>query len=122
MNVMGEAIAEVALRPDRLSRTLDRTRRDGKQTLEHLDAYIESETKLSWRRPEAGLIGLARLEGGIDGDVFAKRLLAEPYRTFLLPGSAYGLSNHIRVGVGGGASANLDVGLARMSQLLAEWR
>ena len=120
MNVMGEVIAEVALRPDRLRQALTKARRDSSATLEQLDAYIASEPKLSWHRPEAGLIGLARLADGIDGDAFAKRLLAAPYKTFLLPGSAYGLSNHIRVGVGGGAAANLDIGLTRMSQLLAE--
>lgn len=120
MNVMGEVIAEIALRPDRLRQALAKVRRDSAATLEHLDAYITSEPKLSWHRPEAGLIGLARLADGIDGDIFAKRLLDDPYKTFLLPGSAYGLSNHIRVGVGGGAAANLDIGLIRMSQLLAE--
>jgi aspartate/methionine/tyrosine aminotransferase len=121
MNVMGEAIAEVALRPDRLSQALTKARRDSIATLEYLDAYIAAEPKLSWHRPEAGLIGLARLAEGIDSDIFANRLLADPFKTFLLPGSAYGLSNHIRLGVGGGASAKLDVGLTRMSQLMAEW-
>lgn len=121
MNVMGEVIAEVALRPERLSKALDDARRDSIATLEYLDRYITSEPKLSWHRPEAGLIGLARLSAGIDGDLFAKRLLAEPYKTFLLPGSAYGLSNHIRMGVGGGASAKLELGLSRMSELLAKW-
>ncbi|TLP68058.1 pyridoxal phosphate-dependent aminotransferase [Parasedimentitalea maritima] len=121
MNIMGEVIAEVALGPDRLSQALANARRDSIATLEYLDTYIAAEPKLSWHRPEAGLIGLARLPEGIDSDIFAKRLLADPYKTFLLPGSAYGLSNHIRLGVGGGASAKLDVGLTRMSQLLAEW-
>jgi aspartate/methionine/tyrosine aminotransferase len=121
MNVMGEVIAEVALRPERLSKALDDARRDSIATLEYLDRYITSEPKLSWHRPEAGLIGLARLSAGIDGDLFAKRLLADPYKTFLLPGSAYGLSNHIRMGVGGGASAKLELGLSRMSELLAKW-
>ena len=121
MNVMGEAIAEVALRPDRLSQALAKARRDSIATLEYLDAYIAAEPKLSWHRPEAGLIGLARLAEGIDSDIFANRLLADPFKTFLLPGSAYGLSNHIRLGVGGGASAKLEVGLTRMSKLLAKW-
>ena len=121
MNVMGEVIAEVALRPERLDKAMDSVRRDSIATLEHMDTYIKSEPKLSWHRPEAGLIGLARLSEGIDGDRFAKRLLAEPYKTFLLPGSAYGHSNHIRMGVGGGRAAKLELGLARMSQLLAEW-
>jgi aspartate/methionine/tyrosine aminotransferase len=121
MNVMGEVIAEVALRPERLDKALASARSESIATLEHLDAYIKSEPKLSWYRPEAGLIGLARLAEGIDGDRFAKRLLEDPYKTFLLPGSAYGHSNHIRMGVGGGRAANLELGLARMSRLLAEW-
>ena len=49
----------------------------------------------------AGLIGLARLTGGQGGDAFAERLLAPPYRTFLLPGSSYDCPDHIRLGVGG---------------------
>ncbi|MGJ8546002.1 MAG: aminotransferase class I/II-fold pyridoxal phosphate-dependent enzyme [Sulfitobacter sp.] len=121
MNVMGEVIAEIALRPERLAKALDGARKDSIATLEYLDDYIAAEPKLSWHRPEAGLIGLARLADGIDGDAFAKRLLAEPYRTFLLPGSAYGLPHHIRLGVGGGAAAKLELGLARMSELLADW-
>lgn len=121
MNVLGEVIAEIALRPERLNHALANARHDSIATLEHLDDYITSEPKLSWHRPEAGLIGLARLADGIDCDSFAKRLLAAPYRTFLLPGSAYGLSSHIRVGVGGGSSSKLDIGLNRMSQLLADW-
>ncbi|OUS33678.1 aminotransferase [Rhodobacterales bacterium 56_14_T64] len=121
MNVMGEVIAEVALRPDRLTQALAKARCDSIATLEYLDTYIAAEPKLSWHRPEAGLIGLARLAEGIDSDVFAKRLLADPYRTFLLPGTAYGLASHIRLGVGGGAAAKLDVGLTRMSHLLVDW-
>ncbi|KAE9630116.1 aminotransferase class I/II-fold pyridoxal phosphate-dependent enzyme [Parasedimentitalea maritima] len=121
MNVLGEVIAEIALRPERLSQALAKARGESIATLEYLDAYISAEPKLSWHRPEAGLIGMARLAEGIDSDIFAKRLLAEPYKTFLLPGSAYGLSNHIRLGVGGGASAKLEVGLTRMSKLLAKW-
>lgn len=62
-------------------------------------------------RPRAGLIGLARLNADIDGDEFAKRLLTSPYRTFLLPGSAYGQPQHIRIGVGGGEEVNLQLGL-----------
>ena len=35
----------------------------------------------------------------------ARRLLEPPYRTFVMPGAAYDLPDHIRVGVGGGAAA-----------------
>jgi hypothetical protein len=47
-------------------------------------------------------------------------LLAAPYRTFLLPGTAYDHPHHIRLGVGGGAAVNLPLGLARLKSLLDE--
>jgi aspartate/methionine/tyrosine aminotransferase len=121
MNVMGEAIAEIALRPERLAAAMARARADGRTNLDRLERFVADEPKLSWTTPEGGLIGLARLAGHIRSDEFARRLLAPPYRTFLLPGTAYDQPHHIRLGVGGGAGARLDEGLARLSRLLADW-
>ncbi|NOE27840.1 pyridoxal phosphate-dependent aminotransferase [Ruegeria sp. HKCCD6157] len=121
MNILGEVIAEIALRPDRYNQSMKTARAAGMKTLERLDRFVAEQPRLDWVKPQAGLIGLARLDG-IDGDVFAKRLLAGPYRTFLLPGSSYGMQNHVRLGVGGGAAANLDLGLERMGELLANWQ
>ncbi|NOD99612.1 aminotransferase class I/II-fold pyridoxal phosphate-dependent enzyme [Ruegeria sp. HKCCD6228] len=121
MNILGEVIAEIALRPDRYNQSMKTARAAGMKTLERLDRFVAEQPRLDWVKPQAGLIGLARLDG-IDGDVFAKRLLADPYRTFLLPGSSYGMQNHVRLGVGGGAAANLDLGLERMGELLANWQ
>jgi hypothetical protein len=117
MNVLGEHVAEVALRPERLSAALDRARVEGAATLDRLDAFVAGEVRLSWHRPEAGLIGLARVEG-TDGESLARALLRPPYRTFLLPGSAYGLPHHVRIGAGGGPEARLEEGLGRLSALL----
>ena len=55
---------------------------------------------------------------GTDGEALARALLQPPYRTFLLPGSAYGLPQHIRIGAGGGPEARLEEGLERLSALL----
>jgi aspartate/methionine/tyrosine aminotransferase len=119
MNILGEHIAEIALRPDRLGPALTRARAAGAATLAQLDAFIASQPRLSWVRPQAGLIGLARLKGE-GAEPFARRLLAAPYRTFLLPGTAYDEPAHIRLGVGGGAAVRLDEGLARLATCLAE--
>ena len=86
-----------------------------------MNAWVDAQVGLSWVSPRAGLIGLARLPDGIDSDQFARFLLAEPYRTFLLPGSAYEQPGHIRLGVGGGAAVNLADGLARLARALTEW-
>ena len=118
MNVLGEHIAEIALQPERLAASLGRARAEGAETLDRLDRFVAEEPRLSWHRPEAGLIGLARVTG-TDGESLARALLAPPWRTFLLPGSAYGLPRHIRIGAGGGPEARLEEGLGRLSALLA---
>ena len=92
---------------------------DRAEALAQLDAFIANQPRLSWVRPQAGLIGLARLKGE-GAEPFARRLLAAPYRTFLLPGTAYDEPAHIRLGVGGGAAVRLDEGLARLAACLAE--
>ena len=121
MNIMGEVIAEIALRPDRLAAALDRARTEGRRNLAMLDQFVTDQPRLTWVRPQAGLIGLARLAGGIRSDDFARALLAAPYRTFLLPGTAYDQPAHIRLGVGGGEGVRLEVGLDRLAKLLRDW-
>jgi len=121
MNIMGEVIAEIALRPDRYPQAMDKARREGAANLAEMNTWIAGQEGLSWVAPRAGLIGLGRLPEGIDSDAFAKFLLADPYRTFLLPGSAYGQPGHIRLGVGGGASVNLSKGLERVALALKDW-
>ncbi|WP_295508089.1 pyridoxal phosphate-dependent aminotransferase [uncultured Sulfitobacter sp.] len=121
MNIMGEVIAEIALRPDRFGAAMHKARAEGRANLAQMNAWVEAQDGLSWVSPRAGLIGLARLPDGIDSDLFARTLLADPYRTFLLPGSAYDQPNHIRLGVGGGAAVNLQVGLERVAKALQNW-
>ncbi len=118
MNIMGEVIAEIALRPARLAAAMETARAEGRANLERLDRFVAEEPGLAWVRPRAGLIGLARLTDGEHSEAFARRLLAPPYRTFLLPGTAYGQPHHIRLGVGGGAEVNLEEGLSRLSRCL----
>ena len=122
MNIMGEVIAEIAMRPERYAAAMTQARDDGAANLAQMDAWVAAQDRLSWVKPQAGLIGLGRLPNGIDSDEFAKRLLAPPYKTFLLPGSAYDQPGHIRLGVGGGAEVNLSKGLDRVAAALREWQ
>lgn len=121
MNILGEHIAEIALRPDRLTAALDAARRTARDTLDRLNRFVADTPRLDWHPPQAGLIGLAQLDR-IDGESLARRLLAPPYRTFLLPGSAYGCPGHIRLGVGGGPETRLEEGLTRLAALLRDWQ
>ena len=122
MNIMGEVIAEIALRPARYASALETARAAGRAHLAQMNDWIAAQDGLSWVEPRAGLIGLGRLPEGIDSDGFARFLLGDPYRTFLLPGSAYDQPAHIRLGVGGGAAVNLGEGLARLARGLHDWQ
>ena len=122
MNIMGEVIAEVALRPERYTPAMDKARREGAANLAAMNTWVDAQEHLTWVAPRAGLIGLGRLPEGIDSDRFAKHQLADPYRTFLLPGSAYDQPGHIRLGVGGGAGVNLHKGLDRLAQALKDFK
>ena len=121
MNILGEHIAEIALRPERLTAAMSQARDAGAANLAVLDDFIAGQSRLSWVKPQAGLIGLARLQGE-PAEPFARRLLAAPFRTFLLPGTAYDEPAHIRLGVGGGAAVRLEDGLKRLANCLAQGR
>lgn len=118
MNIMGELIAEIALRPERYGPSLEQARAEGSANLALLNRFIDARPELSWVKPQAGLIGLARLNHQMDGETLARQLLEPPYKTFLLPGSAYSCPQHIRLGVGGGEAVNLNKGLARLGRFL----
>jgi hypothetical protein len=118
MNIMGEAIAEIALREDRYANAVARAKAEGRHNLDIVDAWIANRPELSWHRPAAGLIGFCRLDTAISADELAQRLIDEPYRTFVMPGSAYGFPQHLRLGVGGGINAGIEDALQRLTDCL----
>jgi aspartate/methionine/tyrosine aminotransferase len=118
MNIMGEAIADIALGESRFKQAVAKARLAAQRNLDLLDQFIEKQPVLSWHRPQSGLIGFCRFNLPIDADELSARLLAPPYRTFVMSGSAYGFPSHIRVGAGGGDSADLPGGLERFGALL----
>jgi len=117
MNVMGEAIADIALGADYYPGAIDQARATGRRNLDLIDEFIDVHDALSWQRPAAGLIGFCRLDLPMNADKFSARLLEKPYRTFVMPGSAYDHPQHLRLG-GGGATQQLQTGLERLGRFL----
>ncbi len=118
MNIMGEAIADIALDEEYYPAAIERARSAGRHNLQLVDDFISRRPELEWHRPAAGLIGFCRIHTDIDSAEFAKRLLQPPYRTFVMPGTAYDYPQHLRLGMGGGATAGLETGLSRIAQFL----
>jgi aspartate/methionine/tyrosine aminotransferase len=118
MNVMGERISEIALRPDRFALAVERSRAAGYARIERLDRFVADQPALRWRRPAAGLLGLAYLDLPITAGAFAHKLLMPPYNTFVMSGDAYACPQHLRLGAGGVSDEELELGLSRMARLL----
>lgn len=118
MNVMGEAIADIALEADRFAAAVDRARQAGQRNLQLIHRFIQDQPGLSWVRPRAGLIGFCKTDLGMDARELSRQLLGPPYRTFVMPGSAYGYPNHVRLGAGGGQEQEVAEGLRRLAQFL----
>lgn len=116
MNVMGEAIAGLAMQEPRFTESITQARRAGEKNLDLIDSFIESRSEISWIRPRAGLIGFCRVDLGMDTAELSRNLLEPPYRTFVMPGDAYGYPGHIRVGAGGGDMQEIEKGLRRLSR------
>ena len=77
MNILGEVIAEIALRPDRLAAALARARAEGRANLDRLDAFVAAEPSCQLGAPR-GRADRAGAAAGRDrrSDAFARRLLA----------------------------------------------
>ncbi len=118
MNVMGEAIANIALDEPYYDKAIEQARLAAKHNLSLLDSFIQTRAELEWQRPAAGLIGFCRLLMDIDSTHFAEQLIEAPYRTFVMPGIAYGYPQHLRLGFGGKAGSALEDGLHRMHSCL----
>jgi aspartate/methionine/tyrosine aminotransferase len=120
MNIMGEAIAEIALRDSRYATAVRLAKADGLANIELVDTWIAERPEVSWVRPAAGLIGFCRLHTPFTAETLADKLLQPPYRTFVMPGSAYNCPQHLRLGFGGGADANLEQALQHLGRCLDE--
>ncbi|NKB36270.1 MAG: aminotransferase class I/II-fold pyridoxal phosphate-dependent enzyme [Gammaproteobacteria bacterium] len=118
MNVMGEAIANVALDDPYYDRAIRKARQAGLHNLALLDEFIKNRAELEWQKPAAGLIGFCRLHMNIDSSHLAEQLIKSPYRTFVMPGSAYGYPQYLRLGFGGKADNALEDGLRRLQSCL----
>ncbi len=119
MNVMGEAIADIALCRERFAALVAHARKTGQSNMDRLHRFVSEHAELDWYRPRAGLIGFCQLNTTIDASELAQQLLSPPYHTFVMPGEAYGFPNHLRVGAGGEPELMTE-GLAQFERYLKQ--
>ncbi len=120
MNVLGEYVALAALKPGRYEAMVAEALADGHRCWPIVEEWVNSREDFDWVKPKAGYLCFVGYHLDIGSEDFCRRLLAPPYRTLIQPGSAYGVENHIRLGVGGGNDAEIKAGLGRIDQFVAD--
>ena len=99
-NSVGEAIALHVL--ERKESFLERSRTHVKKNLQLVSQWVENQPQIEWVPPVAGVVGFPRFKEEItfDPEDFYK-LIAENYKTFVVPGRCFEVDNrYFRLGFG----------------------
>ncbi len=95
---LNDALAVLALK--HRERIVERTQAIVARNLEAAGAWVaEHAGVVSWKPPRGGLLALLRYELDMTSLDLANHL-AEKYGVMLAPGSAFGIENHLRIGIG----------------------
>jgi aspartate/methionine/tyrosine aminotransferase len=118
-NALSEIIALAVLRKKDLylSKAKERIRKN----LDIVADWMKTQKDLEWIFPTAGVVSFPRLKSSLDVDPEdLYRLLAEKYKTFVIPGRCFEMpSNHFRLGYGADAE-EIRSGLENFEKALAE--
>jgi len=83
--------------------------------------WINKQSDVEWIPPEAGVVALPRIKkNAVENPEDVYRLLADSYKTFVIPGRCFELDNHyFRLGYGG-TPEELKTGLTNIGKALTE--
>jgi aspartate/methionine/tyrosine aminotransferase len=121
MNVLGEYVALGALKPGKYEKLLNEAKAEARAGWAVVSDWISKSKVFHWVKPKAGFLGFVRYDLDIGSEDLSKRLLAEPYRTFVMPGIAYGFEKYIRVGVGGADIPQITEGLKQIDRFVQDF-
>jgi aspartate/methionine/tyrosine aminotransferase len=118
-SALGEEIAVRVL--ERKNEFLDRARGHVEHNLAIVSEWMYRQDTFEWVFPEAGVVSLPRIKAGVNIDPERLwRLLAEKYKTFIIPGRCFEMDNrHFRLGFGG-TPEEIKIGLGNLLAAVEE--
>lgn len=106
-----------ALALENRDRILARSQRITRENLALLAAWVDSEPRISWVKPQSGTVTLLKYDLPIGSHAFCVKLMEETGVLFT-PGSAFEMEGYVRIGFAN-PKADLQRGLAQVSAFLA---
>lgn len=99
---LDETVAMAALEPDTYQALIRGTMDAARPSLEAVSLWMEGSDVFSWVPPGGGFLSFPSFAVDVPSWDLCVRLLKEPYRTYLIPGSCYGdaFEGRVRLGFG----------------------
>jgi aspartate/methionine/tyrosine aminotransferase len=116
VGMISDHFATIAL--ENKQRVLERSQSITRNNLEVLEAWVDTQPRISWVKPRSGTTALLKYDLPMNSRDFCISLLEETGVMFT-PGSALGMEGYIRIGYANTPSI-LKEGLARTSKFLSQ--
>jgi len=120
---LDEVVALAALQPDKYWNLVGRTMAAAKVNYDITSEWMRNNDTFRWVPPQGGFLSFPSYDLDIPSWDLCVRLLEKPYRTYILPGSCYGVEKHVRLGFGPGTPAeSMRAGLEQITAFVAASR
>jgi len=120
---LDEAVAMAALEPSKYWGLVKETMEAGRINFNLVSEWMETNGVFSWVPPGGGFLSFPKYDLRAPSWDLCIRLLEEPYRTYLIPGSCYGHEGHVRLGFGSGTeAATIKDGLEQIDRFVADYK
>jgi len=112
-------VALACLERKKYMELLEYGRKLGRASWDVVEEWMTAHKEMfNWQKPMAAFLSFPSYNLDIDSWEFCERLAKEPYSTAMIPGIAYGMEKHLRLGVGRATPEDTKAGMEQVDKLL----
>ncbi len=120
---LDETLALAALEPTKYWELVNGTMDAAHRNFAVVSEWMDTNGVFRWVPPAGGFLAFPSYDLDIPSWDLCIRLLEEPYRTYLIPGSCYGYEGHVRFGFGPGTPlTTIEAGVRQIDRFVADFR
>ena len=120
---LDETVIMAALEPARYWELVRGTMDAARKNYDAVSRWMDSNGVFRWVPPAGGFLAFPSYDLDLPSWDLCIRLLEEPYRTYLIPGSCYGYEGHVRFGFGPGTPLSaVEAGMRQIDRFVAHYQ
>jgi aspartate/methionine/tyrosine aminotransferase len=120
---LDETVAMAALEPTKYWELVRGTMDAARANYSAVSRWMDSNGVFRWVPPAGGFLAFPSYDLDLPSWDLCIRLLEEPYRTYLIPGSCYGYEGHVRFGFGPGTPLSaVEAGMRQIDRFVARYQ